>query len=87
MLTAYRTPYDPLARPDLRRDDTVPPAVRGGRLAFKIAVGAGLGVLLATVGNMAGERPGTIDRSELAWTRPAPEITAEPKSPWGDDTP
>lgn len=87
MSTAYRNPYDPLARPDIRRHGALPPAVRGGRLVFKIAVGVALGLLLAVLGNVAGERPGAIDRSTLAWNGPAPQITAVPKSPWGDDTP
>lgn len=79
MSATYRSPYDPLAR-----RDAMPPAVRRSRIAFKLAVGAALGALLAAVASVTDGGTGTISRSDLAWNGPAPEFRVEPQSPWGE---
>jgi len=62
----------------LRRDSLIPPAVTHGRLAFKIAVGALLGLLLAIAGNLAGEPTGPVERLTLPQVEPAPAPAQEP---------
>ena len=77
MLTArYRSPHDPLAR-----DDLMPVPVRRARLAFKIAVGALGGLLLAAAGGLDPVDADRIDRRALAGS--APQVGALPASPWG----
>ncbi|MGF1593002.1 MAG: hypothetical protein ACFCUW_06970 [Kiloniellaceae bacterium] len=78
MLTgSYRRPHDLLARHDL-----MPAPVRNARLAFKIAVGALLGLLLAVIGSLDPKNQESVDRRAL--TGAPAEIVAIPRSPWGE---
>jgi hypothetical protein len=77
MLTAsYRRPHDLLARRDL-----MPGPVHGARLAFKIAVGALLGLLLAVAGNLS-EPPQDVERLAPLEVGPTPSVAADPTGPW-----
>lgn len=76
-------PQESLHGDSLRRDSLIPPAVTHGRLAFKIAVGALLGLLLAIAGNLEGEPTGSVERLTLPQSVPAPEPVFDGHGKWG----
>ncbi|MGD1876245.1 MAG: hypothetical protein ACFB13_01960 [Kiloniellaceae bacterium] len=71
----------------LSRDDLISPAATHGRLAFNIAIGAFIGLLLALAGMGFTEVPESIDRLEPGTASPAPAQRAlDGHGKWGGYT-